>query len=423
MAGGTESRASGQARGIVARLWSARLPRARAAVATGLLLSGASFASWVVRIPEVQRRLELSESTLGLTLFGVAAGGMLAMPLSGLLIGRYGSRPVALAALLSLAGSVALAPHAVGAFSLAAVLFMLGAATSVAAVALNTQAAAVERRMRRPIMSRLHALYSVGGLVGAGVGGLAAGSGVGAGWHLGVAAALVAAVALAIAPSLLRPGTDGVATEVARARFARPGRPLLLLGVVAFCVLFGEGAVADWSAVYLRDEAGAGPGLAAAGFAAFSLMMAAGRFAGDALTVRLGPAGAVRLGGFVAALGNAVAVVQNDPLLMVLGFAATGAGLSIVFPAVIAAAGRVSGSTPSSAITVVSSIGYLGLLAGPPLIGIVGEAVSLSVGMAIVSVGGLLIAGLAGILPAAQPFAHRRPRAPSQLVRVGSPAA
>jgi fucose permease len=163
-------------------------------------------------------------------------------------------------------------------------------------------------------------------------------------------------------------------------------------------VLFSEGAVADWSTIYLRDSAGAGPAQAAAGYAAFSLMMAAGRLVGDALTLRLGPSRLVRLGGATAAMGIALAVTGSEPWIAIAGFGLVGAGLSSVFPTLIAAAGRTPGAPASSSIAVVSSIGYAGLLAGPPLIGMIGEALSLHAGVATIGLAGLLIAALAGIL-------------------------
>jgi predicted MFS family arabinose efflux permease len=368
---------------------------ARAAVATGFMLSGAGFASWVVRIPDAQQRLDLSEGTLGLTLLGMSAGGFLAMPLFAALIARFGSRRVAIAATLCLAAAVTGPAQAPTPPLLALVLLVLGAASSVMAVALNSQAAEVERRMARPIMAGMHALFSLGGLIGAGIGGLVADAGIGADVHLGVAGLAIAAVALALRPFLLPREPDPGSAPSAR---ALPARPLLLLGLVAFCVLFSEGAVADWSTIYLRDSAGAGPAQAAAGYAAFSLMMAAGRLVGDALTLRLGPSRLVRLGGATAAMGIALAVTGSEPWIAIAGFGLVGAGLSSVFPTLIAAAGRTPGAPASSSIAVVSSIGYAGLLAGPPLIGMIGEALSLHAGVATIGLAGLLIAALAGIL-------------------------
>ena len=386
------------------RRWLRRIAAARVAVAVGFMLSGIAFASWVVRIPDVQERLALSEGVLGLVLLAVAMGGLVVMPLSGLLVARFGSRSVARAAALVLAGSVVLPPRVPGVVSLSLALLVVGAATSVLSVALNTQAAALERRVRRPVMAGLHALYSVGGLIGATAGGLAAGAGVGAGSHLLAAAVVVASVTLLVSPGLLGRHVEG---GVGGPALARPDRPLLLMGLIAFCVLFGEGAVADWSAVYLRDAVGAGPGFAAAGYAAYSLMMASGRFVGDALAVRLGPSWLVRLGAATATVGMLLALGGWSPALSVAGFAAVGAGLSTIYPSVLAAAGRVRGVPPASSIAVVSSMGYLGLLAGPPLIGFVAEATTLATGFGLVAAGTLAIVALAGVVPQLEPRSAR----------------
>lgn len=384
-----------------------RLPAARIAVATGFFLSGAGFASWVIRIPAVQERLALTESGLGLVLLGVSVGALIAMPLSGALVTRYGSRPVARAAMLASAAAIALPPHAPDRTLLTLALVLLGASSSVMNVALNTQAAAIERRMRRPIMAGLHALFSLGGLAGAMAGGLIAAAGIPSGLHLGGAAVVIAVVTLLATPALLRSRSDGAAGGAA---FTLPTRPMLLLGAVAFCVLFGEGAVADWSAVYLRDATGAGPGLAAAGFAAFSLMMATGRFFGDTLSVRVGPLRMMRTGAGIAAAGIALAVLQPVPWAAVVGFGAVGAGLSTLFPTLLTAASRVSGANPATAIATISAIGYTGFLAGPPLIGFAAEALSLRGAIGLIGLASLLILALAGALPRGSAFVPRRRR-------------
>jgi MFS family permease len=387
-----------------------RLPAARIAVALGFFLSGAGFAGWLVRIPDIQHRLGLSEGALGLALLGVSAGALIAMPLSGALVGRYGSRPVAQAAMLASALALTLPPQAPNRLLLGLALGVLGAANSVMNVALNTQAAAIEKRIGRPIMAGLHALFSLGGLVGATIGGVVAGVGVDARWHLSGVALAMGALTFWVTPAMLRSGSDGTSGGPG---LARPTRPLVVIGALAFCVLFGEGVVADWSAVYLRDAVGAGPGLAAAGFAAFSLMMAAGRFAGDALTLRLGPQRLVRFGAATAAAGVALAVARPEPWTAVIGFGAVGAGLSTIFPTLLTAAGRLSGLSPAAAIAAVSAIGYTGFLAGPPLIGFVAEAISLRGGLALVGITSLLIVVFAGRLPRTSGAAAR----PSNAVR------
>lgn len=385
--------AGAEARTVIQRDRSLRVARAAAAVV--FFLNGAGSANWVVRIPDMQARLGLGDGALGLALLGVAAGALAAMFPTGGLIARYGSRPVARVAAIAFAGALALPPLAPNLPLLALALVALGAGNGALDVAMNAQAATVERRYGRPIMSSFHALFSVGGLVGAGVGGSVAGHGIGPTPQLAGAALVVGVVSILVTPGMLPASADAAPDH---APFARPSRVLLALGVVAFCVLLGEGAMADWSALYLRDGTGAGPGLAAAGYASFSLAMAAGRFAGDRLTMRVGRARLVRAGGALAALGLASALALARPWAAIVGFGVVGAGLSIVFPAVLAAAGGLPGSTPGTAIAAVSTFGYAGLLAGPPLIGFVAQAFTLRSGLAVVVVTSLMVAVLAGAL-------------------------
>lgn len=387
-------RSGGAAAGAAAPPRALRL--ARLAVAAVFFLDGLGFANWVVRIPAVQERLGLGEGALGLALLGVAVGALVAMPLAGRLVGVRGSRPVTRVAALAFAATLALPALAPTLTLLTLALVLLGAANGALGVAMNAQAAAVERAYGRPIMAGFHALFSLGGLVGAGIGGLAAAQGVGVAPHL-AGVALAAAVAAAVVGPRMLPAAADALSDAPR-RFTRPSRALVALGVVAFCVLFGEGAMADWSAVYLRDVTGAGPGLAAAGFATFSLAMAVGRSVGDRLTIRLGPMRLVRASGAVSALGLALALAVGEPWAAVVGFGAVGAGLSIVFPAVLTAAGRLPGSAAGAAIAAVSMFGYSGFLVGPPIIGFVAEALTLRAGLAIVVATSAVIALLASAL-------------------------
>jgi fucose permease len=290
-------------------------------------------------------------------------------------------------------------------------LVAFGAANAVLGVAINAHAATVERRYLAgggpPIMASFHALFSGGGLVGSAVGGALAARGVPPAWHLaGVAAAALGAAvwvprAMLPAAADARPadaGPGAAGAPAAARRRTRPSAALAALGVVAFCVLLAEGAMADWSAVYLRTVVGAGPGAAAAGYAAFSVMMALGRAAGDGLTARLGPAAVVRAGGALAALGLVAAVLAPHAALVVAGFGAVGAGLATVFPSVLAAASRLPDAEPAAGIAATSAAGYTGFLAGPPLIGIVAEAVSLRGGLGVVAGAALVIVGLSSTL-------------------------
>src|SRR5215211_2835924 len=289
------------------------LVAARLAVLGIFFLNGLALASWVVRIPAVQEKLTLSEGLLGLALLGAAVGALAAMPATGWLVARVGSRPVVGVTGLLLSGSLILPALAPNLALLVVSLVMLGASNGVMDDSMNAQAVAVEKRYGRPIMSSFHAAFSLGGLAGAAGGGVVASLGVGVLGHLAGVAALTAAAALVAYRAMLPADADrGGGGEPA---FARPTRALAGLGIISFCVLLGEGAMADWSAVYLNDTLTTGPGFAAAGYAAFSLAMAFGRLFGDRLTERLGPAVLVRACGALAAVGLGLALAAGQPYL------------------------------------------------------------------------------------------------------------
>jgi MFS family permease len=374
------------------------MPQARSArwaVSAIFFLTGAGTANWAVRIPALQERLGLSPGRLGLALLGVSAGAIASMPIAGRLVARHGSRPVTRLAAIAFAVALSL-PALAPSFALfTAALAVLGLANGMLDVSMNAQAVSVQRHYRQPIISRIHALYSFGGLAGAAIGGRMASHGVGPVSHLATVALVLAVAGLGAGSGLLPAASDAAPEQSPTARLTRS---LVALALVAFCVLFGEGAMANWSAVYLRDAVGAGPGLAAAGFAAFSLTMAAGRAVGDALTTRLGAARLTRVGGALATLGATLAIVVPRPWAVIVGFGAMGAGLSSVFPLVLAAASRTPNVVPGAAIAAVSMCGYAGLLAGPPLIGAVANVLTLRGGLAIVAVSSVIIVALAPIL-------------------------
>jgi MFS family permease len=354
---------------------------ARWAVSGVFLLTGVGTANWAVRIPAIQRSLHLSDGQLGLALFGVSVGAICAMPVSGRLVTRFGSRPVTFAGAIAFAIALTLPPLAPSFGMLVASLVALGLTNGILDVAMNAQAAAVQSKYSQPIMGRIHAFYSFGGLIGAAVGGSIAAVGIGPAPHL-AGVGLAIAIGATVAVMRMLPAHTDAAPHVPFV--AGQLRALIALGVVAFCVLFGEGAMMNWTAVYLRNVIGTGPGLAAAGFASFSLMMATGRAIGDTLTSRLGAARLTRIGGGVALAGIALALAFPQPLPVVIGFGAVGAGLSSIFPIVLAASARTPGVVPGAAIAVVSMCGYSGLLAGPPLIGAVANVLTLRGGLALV---------------------------------------
>ncbi|MEU7857170.1 MFS transporter [Nonomuraea sp. NPDC049141] len=341
--------------------------RARVAVYLLFLLAGAAIGTWTARIPAIKQDLGLSDGRLSLALLAIAAGAMAGMQAVGRLVDRYGSSRVMIPAALLQGVVLVLPAYAVNLGTLAAALFGFGVVHGVLDVSMNANAVEVERAWGRPIMSSFHAVFSIGGFAGAAAGGLFA--------HLALSpaatflsvAVVIALLAAWAAAWALRSRPAPASSEAG----VRPRLPkgILFLGVLAFCCLVGEGAAADWSSVYLREDLSASAGFAAAGYAAFSIMMTAGRLAGDRLAVRFGPVALVRGCGLLAAAGLGLALTVGHPVAGVAGFGCFGAGLSCIVPQVFSAAGHRDPAFAGRALARVASIGYLGFLSGPVLIG------------------------------------------------------
>jgi MFS family permease len=348
---------------------------ARLAVAALFFVQGAVFANWVARIPAVQQKLELSNGELGGVLLGMAIGAVVTMPATGWLLARFDSRLVTTIAVLGycmVLPLLALAPN-LPLLEISLVLF--GTFNGATDVSINAQGIDVEQRYRRPIMSSFHGMFSVGGMTCAAGSSILAYLGVDPVPHLLGAGILLGIVVILASNWLLSAGLETDSHE--EPVFALPTGALLGLGVVAFCGLLGEGAMADWSAIYLQKTLKTGPGLAASGYAVFSVMMAVGRFMGDWLTQHLGPVWMIRLGGIVASTGLGLSLVISQPITTLIGFACVGIGLASIVPIVLSAAGLTPGIAPGIALAAVTTAGYFGFLCGPPLIGFASDLVTL----------------------------------------------
>ena len=361
----------------------------RLAVATLFFLNGAVLASWFAHIPAVKARHGASDAQLGLVLLAMALGAMIALPLAGWLIGRFGSRTVTRVSASAFCLALPLPVLSPSLPLLALALVLLGACNGLLDVAMNTQAARVERRYGRALMSSFHALFSVGGVAGASLAGVAMAAGIGDRTHVLSISVVALAAAGSALPRLVPSEPDD---ERPGPVFVRPSGALLGLGALAFLGLLAEGAMGDWSAVYLHDTLAGRPGVSAAGFAAFSLAMAAGRFAGDRLVDGFGARTVVRVSSAVAATGLAAALLMRDPAAAVVGFGLVGLGIANVIPVLFGAAARVPGTEAGRGLAAVATTGYLGFLTGPPLIGVVAEAIGLGPALGLVSVGCALIA-------------------------------
>jgi hypothetical protein len=358
----------------------AAVERARWAVATIFLVNGAVMGTWAAQIPLIEERLAISHSTLGLALLCMAFGALVAMPLTGMFIARFGSAAVTRTStpVLLLALPVSLIMPNPELLMLS--LFFYGGANGMMDVAMNAHAVTVERKLGRPVMSSLHGMWSLGGLIGAG-------------W-----AALMLPLMPAIAEGFLTIAIGAVACVTALAFFlsstldrgsagtkiALPNKATLGIGILCFLGMVAEGAILDWGALHLRGSLEVGPGVAATGFAAFSASMATSRFSGDWLRARIGSIALVRWSGCLAAAGILVALIAPWPVLAIAGFAAVGLGLANLVPVLFGAAGRIPGQAPGAAIAALATIGYAGFLVGPPVIGFVADATSLTLALGLI---------------------------------------
>lgn len=374
------------------------LSRLRSALTLFFALDGFLFAGWVVRIPAVKQQTGASAGDLGLALLGVSAGAVITMTLTGRLCRRYGSHAVTVVTAVLLSLSIALPALARSPLALGLVLLVFGAAYGGINVAMNSAAVDLVAALRRPVMPGFHAAFSLGGMVGAGLGGLLAGGLSPTAHLLGLAVAGLALTAAA-GPVLLRhpspalpetlPAPPRTGDSGPRAAGAR--RTVLVFGVIALCTAYGEGALADWGALHLAQDLHAHPGVAAAGYSVFALTMTAGRLSGTALLERLGQTRTLVAGGATAAAGMFLGALAPSVWAALLGFAVTGLGLANIFPVAVARAGAVAGP---GGVATASTLGYGGMLLGPPTIGLLADRFSLPAALTTVAV---LAAGAAAL--------------------------
>jgi predicted MFS family arabinose efflux permease len=383
------------------------LRSARVAVGAIFLVHGAVVGSFATRIPSIRDRLDLSPGSLGLALLVPALGAMLAMPVAGSLVHRFSGRATTRILLGAWCLALALPALAPGLAALCLLLTIYGAAGGMADVAMNTQAVQIEERYGRSIMSGLHGLWSVGGFVGAGIGVLAAHADIDARVHLAVMAVVLLAAGQLAAARLPEAPATAHAEADEPPLFARPTRAVLLIGLVGFCAVFGEGAATDWCALYLRDVVHSSAATAAAAYSAYAATMAAGRLAGDAIVRRLGAVRAVRISGVVAAGGALLVVVARSPGPAIAGFALIGMGVAVVVPLAFAAGGRAAPQA-GHGIAGVATIAYGAGLAAPGIIGGIADVTSLSASFVVVAALSVLVTVGAGVLrPVDRPHAEQ----------------
>jgi fucose permease len=343
--------------------------RGRWAVAAIFLVNGFVVGSWAPQIPVFLTRLGISEFTLGLLILLFGAGAVSAMVWAGYLIPKHGSKMVtALFAVSCCFGLliVALAPNL---WTAAIAMYVFGGTIGATDVSMNANAVTVEKKLGRAIMSSSHGFWSLGGFAGGSLGGIAILS-----WGHLAHAALVSAVAIVIVAAALRHLVADLPVAQEHRKFSLPRSPAIyLIGIMALLTMNSEGAVLDWGALYVSQELGSDLATAGFAFGAFAGAMALMRFLGDGVRNRLGAVATFRISSLVSAAGMLVAGLSPWPWLAVAAFAVSGLGIANMVPILFSAAGNQPGINPGAGMSVVTTMGYSGILAAPSIIGFVGE--------------------------------------------------
>jgi MFS family permease len=383
-----------------------RLPlSARAATMALFFVNGATFATWGIHIPTVKARFGLSEASLSLAMFMVAAGAIVAMKFAGRWAARVGTRRASVLGGIAFGIVTALIMLMPSYPALLAVLLLFGITNAGFDVAMNAQAATVEANHHKPIISSLHGMFSLGGMTGAAVGGVLLEWGVPPAVHCGGMALVTMATALCAGPFML---PDHVHAEGEPAH-PTTGRTLFVLGLLAFFGLVGEGAMYDWTTVYMREIAQSPEAIASAGYAAFSGGMALARFGGDFARGRWGNMRVLGASGGLATGGILLALLWPAPAAALAGFALMGVGAANMVPIFFITASRLPGVPAAEGIAAVARFAYVGLLIGPVIIGLIAHRSDLRWGLSVVALTMALIAvaGPGAIRPRTGSGAHR----------------
>jgi len=366
------------------------LQKARRAIQLIFLVCGIGMASWAPMVPYAKDRLGLDDASLGLLLLLLGGGALLMMPVSGMMVHRFGSRIVIAVSVWVIAITLPLLLVLPSVAAMAVTLFLFGSGIGTIDVAMNAHGVQVQNLYGRPIMSSLHGLFSVGGLLGS----LGLGFLITLGLHAVHAAISISVLLVVIGMVQYRYLFPAEIEKAAVARFsATEGKAgsgmrfpwlhgsVLFLGAMCFAVFLSEGSMLDWSAVFLRDIKGVAPEFSGVGYAAFSIAMAAMRLLGDGIVARLSGKKVVVYGGLLGAAGLFLAIISPWVYGSLFGFVLLGVGAANIVPVFFSEGGRLPGIPPPISIPAITTIGYAGQLAGPALLGFIAYYSSLSIAL------------------------------------------
>jgi fucose permease len=356
------------------------------------VVNGAAIGTWVAQIPWIQERFDLSKSTMGLVITGMAIAVILAFPIAGQAIVRHGSERIVWLGGIATALAVTLpvlAPHPA---AVAAALFVLGGSSATQDVAMNSHGVKVEHDLGKPIMSSLHAGWAFGGMAGAGLAALFHALDLDPRIAVPIASVLLLALLVATASRI---GHGSAAEGDDAPSFALPSRGVVLLAILCLLVMVTEGAMADWGGLYLRQDLGTSAALAALAYSFFTAGMTVGRIVGDAVNHRIGPVALLRWGALLTGIPLGAMLLIGQPAAALVGLFLVGLGVANGVPLMFSAAGRQPDTPPGPGIAAVSSMGSLGFLAGPPVIGFLADAISLPWALASLILGAVVVFALA----------------------------
>lgn len=367
----------------------------RIATSIFFFIAGLTFSTWASRIPAIQAKLELSDAGLGAVLFALPAGLMTSLPVSGWLVSRFGSRPMVIVGSVFYPLILLLLASSTSVLQLVLSLFSFGIMGNLINIAMNTQAVGVETLYGRSVMASFHGLWSLAGFTGAVVGTFFVSRGLPPIIHFSIVSG-VCVLLVILSYKFTLPHDIGHRQR--QKAFVKPDKKILLLGMIAFCCLVNEGAMSDWSGVYFKNIVKAPASLITLGYVAFTSTMALGRFVGDSLVTKFGIKRMLQISGSVITSGLLLAVIFPYLPTATAGFFLVGFGVSSVVPIVYGLAGKSTTMSAGAALAAVSTIGFLGFLIGPPLIGFIAQAISLRWSFTLIAILGFGTALLAGKL-------------------------
>lgn len=374
------------------------LNRIRFAVSLFYFAAGLCFASWASRIPDVKTALQLNEAELGTLLFAVPVGQLAIMPFSGKMVTRYGSKTILILAIVLYILSLLALGLAASVWHLSAALFFFGISGNLTNIAVNTQGVDTEALFKKAIMSSFHGAWSIAGFTGAIIGLGMIALHLTPLEHFGIVSILIVGMVLYASRFLIR-AKEKIRKEKQKF-FTKPDPALISLGVIGFCGMASEGVMFDWSGVYFKEIIKAPGALVVVGYTSFMIMMAGGRFIGDGVIRKFGRKKVLQLSGILISAGLFTAAFVPNIIVATASFMLVGLGVSTIVPTIYSVAGKNPNVPPGEALTIVSSVSFLGFLLGPPVIGYIADMSNLRFSFAFIGIFGILISILVSRLSA-----------------------